>query len=176
MNQRIYSRAEALIRRYGTRDPFELLDAMHVNVLFSQAYSEKGLKGYCTILNRIKYVVINAKLPPDELAIVGSHECGHLALHSDELRIGTLSDFDIYNARGKMEREANIFAADYRISDEEAADLISGHESDFFSVASALRVPAPFFAFKLYSMVERGFVLRLPVEPDSAFMRTEHVK
>ena len=176
MNQRIYSSAAGLIRKYGTRDPFEMMEAMHVNVLFSQAYSENGLKGYCTILNRIKYVVINAKLPPDELAIVGSHECGHLALHSDKLRIGTLSDFDIYNARGKMEREANIFAADYLISDEDVADLISCQDSDFFSVASALRVPAPFFAFKLYSMVERGFALRLPVEPDSAFMRIKHAR
>lgn len=174
MNQRIYTRAKKLIKKYGTRDPFEILEQMHVNVVFSQAYSESGLKGYCTVLNRIKYVVINAKLPPAEQALVGCHECGHILLHSDELRIGALSDFDIFNAKGKMEREANLFAADMSISDEDVAELIAGENSDFFSVASALGVPAPFFAFKLYSMVERGFSLRLPVEPDSEFMKAKH--
>lgn len=176
MNQRIFSRAERMVRKFGTRDPFELMDGMKVNVLFSQNYSEKGLKGYCTVLNRIKYCVINAKLNPDEQKIVGSHECGHLLLHSEDLRIGTLSDFDIYNAKGRLEREANLFAADFAISDEEVADRIMSAGSDFFSVAGDLHVPAPFFAFKLYSMVERGFALRLPMEPDSGFMKAGKAK
>ena len=37
-------------------------------------------------------------------------------------------------------------------------------------VASSLYIPAPFFAFKLYSMVERGFAVRVPVDLDSTFL------
>lgn len=43
-------------------------------------------------------------------------------------------------------------------------------DANFFSVASALNIPAPFFAFKLFSMVKRGFAMRLPVDLDSAFL------
>ena len=30
----VYQKIEKLVRRHGTRDPFELLDAMHVQVRF----------------------------------------------------------------------------------------------------------------------------------------------
>ena len=48
MNLGIYEDAERLALRYDTRDPFELLDAMHVVLEFSDSFEKTGLKGFCS--------------------------------------------------------------------------------------------------------------------------------
>lgn len=63
-----------------------------------------------------------------------------------------------------------MFAADFLIRDEDVLKRMKACDSNFFNVAKALRIPAPFFAFKLYSMVERGYAMRMPVDLDSAFL------
>ena len=41
----VYQKIAKLVRRHGTRDPFELLDAMHVRVRFY--YDLTRTKGFC---------------------------------------------------------------------------------------------------------------------------------
>ena len=147
MNDHIFAQAEKLQKKYSSRDPFELLEALNVIVMFSDSYARDGLKGFCTIQHKTKYVVINGKLSDEEQRVVAAHELGHIVVHQTDLKIGAFKDNDIYLATGKKEREAN-----------------------FFNVAKALAIPAPFFAFKLYSMVERGYAMRVPVDLDSAFL------
>ena len=45
------------------------------------------------------------------------------------------------------------------------------HDADFFNVAKELLVPAPFLSFKLYSMVNRGFNMHVPVDLNSTFLK-----
>lgn len=171
MNNSFYEEAQYLRKRYGTNDPFEVLDAMHAVVKFSQAYPRDGLKGYCAIMNKIQFVVINGNLKRSEQRVVAAHELGHLIRHKDDLKPGAaFKDHDIYNATGKKEREANLLAAEFLITDNDVLDLMQPSDSNFFTVASQLHVPAPFFAFKLYSMVQRGFAMRVPVDLDSSFL------
>lgn len=166
----IFAEATRYRKKYNTRDPFELLNALNVNTDFTRAYPKDGLKGYCTILNRIEYARINDYLLMPEKVVVAGHEVAHIILHLKDLKIGAFQDHDIYNATGKKEREANFFAAEFMLDDEEVLDLMHSCGANFFSVAKALCVPAPFFAFKLYSMVERGYAMRMPVDLDSAFL------
>ena len=166
----IFEEASRLQKKFHTRDPFELLEALHVDVSFTDIYDKDGLKGYCTVLNRIKYVRINTFLRRPEKLVVAGHEAGHIVRHIDDLKIGAFQDNDIYNATGRKEREANFFAADFMIDDEQVLDLMHSCGANFFSVAKALYVPAPFFAFKLYSMVNRGYAMRMPVDLDSGFL------
>ena len=130
MNDSIYLAAERLCKKHMTRDPFELLDGLGVVTSFSHRFRQDGLKGFCTIINRTRYVVI----------------------------------------KGKQEREANFFAADFLISDNDVLNAMQECGSNFFTVARALCIPESFFAFKLYSMVERGYSMRIPVELDNAFL------
>lgn len=164
MSAYIFQQAERCRRRYDTSDPFALLDGMGAVTVFSDAYPKDGLRGYCTVLNRTKYVVINAKQPEEEQRVVAAHEAGHLIIHADTLRIGALRDMDVYGVTGKLEREANFFAADFLMEDEDVLSLLQEGSADFVGVAKQLGVPAPFFAFKLYSMVERGY--RMNTLPD----------
>ena len=170
-----FNEVEALVRRYGTRDPFELISAVpDMKLWVTDNFQEDGLKGFATIQNRTKYIVVNGLLIPEEQLVVAAHELGHIYKHELRLRAQPLRDFEIYAAQGKLEREANFFAADFLISDEQALDEIHSCGADFFSVAKLLRIPAPFFAFKLYSLVERGTPMRMPVDLDSTFLRARN--
>jgi len=166
--QSIFSKAEHLRRKFETRNPFELLDALNVTTKFTNAYQH--LKGYCAVQNQIVFVVISEKLPEEEQIVVAGHECGHFVWHPEQLKKAPFKDYDIYQVTGKFEREANFLGADFMLDDEEVMDLMRSDGADFFSVAKTLKIPAPFFAFKIYSMADRGFALRVPVELDSTFL------
>ena len=171
MTSRIYSVANRLRRKYFTSDPFELLEALHVVVKFSDKYGPNGLKGFTTVWNQTVYVVLNSFLPDEELRVVAAHELGHVVLHRGLLNAAkAFQDGDVYYVTGKTEREANFLAADFLLSDEEVVEVMQEQNADFFVSACALNIPAPFFAFKLYSMVERGFSMRVPVDLDSDFL------
>ena len=171
MTELIFSQAQRCRKRYGTSDPYELLDGMGAVLFRSDAYPRDGLRGYCTVLNRTKYVVINVKQPEEEQRVVAAHEAAHLILHMRELRIGAMHDFNVYQVKSRLERQANFFAADFLIDDDVVLDRMHSRDADFFSVAKELLIPAPFFAFKLYSLVNRGYHMRVPVDLDSAFLK-----
>ncbi len=163
--------AQKLVAKYGTRDPFQIIcEAPDIKLWSTNSFAANGLKGFATIQNRTKYVVVNALLEKEEQRVVAGHELAHIIRHESRLRTCLMKDFNIYGAVGKLEREANFFAADLLIGDDEALDEIQSCGADFFSVAKTLCIPAPFFAFKLYSMVERGHPVRVPVELNNSFL------
>ena len=171
MTEMIFKQAQQCRERYKTSDPYELLDAMGVVLLLSNAYPRNGLRGYCTVMNQTKYVVINQKQPEEEQRVVVAHEGGHLILHKAQLKVGAMRDFDVYNVTSRLELQANSFAADFLIDDEAVLDLMHSHDADFFNVAKELLIPAPFLSFKLYSMVNRGFNMRIPMDLNSTFLK-----
>ncbi len=169
--EQIYKTACHYRKKLQSSDPFELLDAIGAVVKFSDAYPQGGLRGYCTVLLKTKYCVISQNQPEEEQRMVAAHEAGHLILHQERLKAGALQDWDVYHASSVMEREANLFAADFLIEDLDVLEQVKNKDSDFFSLAKALKVPAPFLAFKLYSMVHRGHKLLMPDEPQNRFLK-----
>ncbi|MDR1321183.1 MAG: ImmA/IrrE family metallo-endopeptidase [Gracilibacteraceae bacterium] len=169
----IYSEVERILKKYQTRDPYDLLDAIGAVTVFSDEYRKGGLKGYSTIMNRTMYAVINAKLPSEEKKIVAGHEGGHLILHKNEMLaspVRMMRDFNIFDNSSLYEREANTFLADFLVSDDDVLAVISDEDRDYFSAARELYLPAPLFAFKLYNMMRRGYNVRSPVDLDSRFL------
>ncbi|MBO4368400.1 MAG: ImmA/IrrE family metallo-endopeptidase [Clostridia bacterium] len=157
MKDHIFAKAESLAHKYATRDPFEILEMLGAVVILSERYARDGLKGYCTIINRTKYAVVNARLPKAERTVAAAHELGHLVLHSAELMAGgALVDSYLSMNSGRLEREADMFAADFLLDDAAVTECILSADADFFKVARILHVPQEFLAFKLYSMVQRG--------------------
>ena len=169
----IHSETERIIKKHKTRNPYELLNAIGAVTRISNEYSKDGLKGYCIILNRCMYAVINGKLNETDQKIAAGHEAAHLILHKDQIRNSpakAMRDFNLYDNSSLAEREANFFLADFIITDEEALDATMMAD-DYFTAASSLYIPAPLFAFKLYSMMQRGFEVRNPAELNSRFLR-----
>ena len=171
MTEMIFRQAQRLRQRFHTSDPYELLENMGVVLVLSNLYPCDGLRGYCTVMNKIRYVVVNAKQPEDEQRVVAGHEAGHLILHMAQLKVGAMRDFDVYNVKSRLEQQANFFAADFLINDDDVLDLVHSHDADFFNVAKELLIPAPFFAFKLCSMVHRGYNMHMPLDLNSTFLK-----
>jgi Zn-dependent peptidase ImmA (M78 family) len=169
----IYTEVKRILKLYQTRDPYELLDDIGAVTVFSNEYERDGLKGYSTIIKRTMYAVINAKLSETDCKIAAGHEAAHLILHKNEILTSPacmMKDFNIFDNTGRYEKEANSFLADFLVSDDDVLYTIFDEERDYFSAARELYMPAPLFAFKLYSMVQRGYDLRVPVELDSRFL------
>jgi Zn-dependent peptidase ImmA (M78 family) len=169
----VYSEVERVLKKYKTRDPYRLLDAIGAATVISDEYPSSGLKGYCTILNRTMYAVINGNLDEDERRIVAGHEAAHLIIHRDEVassQIKAMTDFNLLDNKGRYEQQANAFLADFIVSDRDVMDMACDGGMDFFQSACALRMPAPLFAFKLHSMMRRGYDVNNPVDLDSKFL------
>ena len=172
MTNFIYSEAERVLKKYKTRDPFELLGAIGAITRISGEYPRDGLKGYCTILNRCAYAVINGNLDEDGQKVAAGHEAAHLILHRKQIissPMKALQDFNLFDNSGRTEREANAFLADFLVPDETALDAVSAAQ-DYFTAAGKLSIPAPLFAFKLYSMTRRGYPMRNSLDLDSKFL------
>ena len=173
MTDFIFHETKRIYAKYMTRDPFALLESIGAVVYFTREYGPRGLKGYSTVMNRNKYAVINAYLSPAEQKIVAGHEAAHLILHVDEILsspVRALRDFNMWDNTGRIEYEANLFLADFILNDDEVMEHVYDEDMNFFTIASELCVPSPLFAFKLYSMMRRGYEVRSPIDLDSQFL------
>ena len=69
------------------------------------------------------------------------------------------------------EREANTFAADLLLSDDDIeAQLRTEEAADLYTMAKRLEVMPELLVFKLHSMIQRGYKLSLPMELQSNFL------
>ncbi|MCL2852268.1 MAG: ImmA/IrrE family metallo-endopeptidase [Defluviitaleaceae bacterium] len=174
-----FSEAEKAIIKCGSRDPYELLDSIGAVVKFSYEFMPGGLKGFSTILNHTMYAVVNGNLDEHERRIVAGHEAAHLILHKKEILLSpanTMRDFSLWGSSGKLEHQANRFLADFLVSDKEVMDIVSNEDHDYFAAANQLCLPPPLLAFKLYSMIQRGFNLRNPADLRSGFLASGRIR
>ena len=171
LTEHLFFEVERCVEKYKTRDPFELLDSINAVTKISYAYPADGQKGYCAVFNKIKYAVINGNLDEHYQRIIAGHEAAHLILHYDRLaRMQALWDFDLFRSTGRLERQANFFLADFLISDEQVTDILSYGDIDYKRLASSLYIPSALLCFKLHSMQQRGYSVKLPEGLDSRFL------
>ena len=160
--------ADRLRQKYGTSDPFELIEALGVNLMLKSGLGK--IKGFYYAVLRERYVVVNADLDEQEQEIVAAHELGHDRLHRQWAAAAPLRDVSLYIETDRTEYEANIFAAELLIDDEDVVSCLD-ETDDFFGLCSLLGYPPALVAFKLREMTRRGYGMRLPVLPDSRFLR-----
>lgn len=116
-------------RKFGTSDPFKLAAALHIESAIGNLGSRSGCYMY---LKKHKCIFLNENLNEHEQLLVMAHELGHAILHPKEncyfIRNKTL----LLNSQ--TETEANKFAVELLISDEELAEY---HE---FSISQLSRL------------------------------------
>lgn len=171
MKNIIFQSINALVDKYHTRDPFELLEHLHVVVKESDSY--KSLKGYCLMSCRTIYVVLSASLSEEEKRMVAAHELGHIILHRKALQMAPMKDIALYDMTNSTEYEANLFAADLLIEDSEVERLSQETELDFFGMCSCLNVNPHLMSFKLFSLIKRGFSYQMPIGLNSRFFKSQ---
>ena len=154
----IYACVEELIEKYNTSDPH------------CESSNLEHLKGYCVIIHGIKFIAINENLRPAERKIVAAHELGHIILHSDKLKAAAHEDMNIYNIADKTEYQANLFAADLLLDDDEVDELAMQEGIDFYTMARYLYTNPQLLGFKLFSMANRGYNYNFHIPPKSTFL------
>lgn len=164
----IYNRVQKLIKKYHTRNPFKILENMNVIVIESDRY--KFLKGFCFISCRMTYVVINSFLTDAVKQIVAAHELAHVTLHQKQLKIAPMKDTVLYDMTSQTEYEANLFAADLLLDDEEIHKLARDKDMDYFNMCRSLYVTPDFMSFKLFSLIQRGHSYNMPQGLNSKFL------
>ncbi|WP_242979873.1 ImmA/IrrE family metallo-endopeptidase [Eubacterium ramulus] len=167
-NGYIYDETQKLIRKYKTRDPFKIMDNMHVIVGESSSFQK--LKGFCFMSCKTIYVQISSFLSEEEKQIVAAHELGHIILHRTQLKIAPMKDDTLYNMQDNTEYQANLFAADLLLSDADIADMAHNEDLDYFSLCSTLNSTPELMSFKLYSLTKRGQAYHMPMEIQSNFL------
>ena len=168
MNDYIYQKAEDIVKRFGTRDPFEILAGLHVIVNETSRY--KSLKGYCFLSCQTTYVMISSFLSPEEQRIVAAHELGHILLHKKQLKMAPMKEDILYKMQDNTEYEANLFAADLLLADADIEELSKEEDLNYFSICSSLYTTPELMSFKLFSMIHRGHAYQMPVNLDSKFL------
>ena len=68
------------------------------------------------------------------------------------------------------EYQANLFAADLLIDDEEIEDMVQNEDLDYFGLCSSLNATPELMSFKLYSLTKRGQAYHMPMEIQSNFL------
>ena len=165
-NNYIFNCVNQLIEKYDTNCPFELMKLLNIRVKPSNL---EKIKGYCVIIDGVQFAALNENLVEQEKRIVAAHELGHLILHTDKLMTAAHYEKGIYSATDKTEYQANLFAADLLISDEDVDNLAKDPSLDYFSMASILNTNPQLLGFKLFSMASRGYKYNV-TSPRSDFL------
>lgn len=83
----------------------------------------------------------------------------------------TFHDLRLFDESSLAEKEANLFAAEYLLSDEEVLDVLT-RDTTFFTAAAKLTVPVELLDFEFRIMKWKGYKLsEPPMESRSDFLK-----
>ena len=83
---------------------------------------------------------------------------------------GDVSSFSLSISHCSTAYQANLFAADLLIDDEEIEDMVQNEDLDYFGLCSSLNATPELMSFKLYSLTKRGQAYHMPMEIQSNFL------
>ena len=151
---KIIKKARTYVRTYGTRDPETLARELGVRIHDADFVR---LKGVYKVIKRNPFIFIKKDLDPVMRRIVLLHELGHHALHRREAQI--FQEFSLFADMtvSRMEYEANLFAAEVSLPDDEILDYIyQGYDAGF--IAAAMDSDINLVALKVAELNRRGHV------------------
>ncbi|MCI5893057.1 MAG: ImmA/IrrE family metallo-endopeptidase [Clostridiales bacterium] len=160
----IYKITDKLKKQCKSTDPFEIADMLGIMVMLRDDF--KKLCGLYTVIKRKRVIILNGNLSENRLKIVLAHEIGHDILHRDMAVNTALQEFMLYDMSARPEYEANMFAADLLLDDDEIYELVSVYRYDMEQIASKLCTDINLVGIKIGSMNYRGYKLTpgLPVK------------
>jgi len=131
-------RVRNLITKYGTRNPEILAKELGITI-FKKPY--KNTMGFFKKELRKKYIVVNSNLDEVTQQVVIAHELGHALYHSNNKAV-YIHEYTL-TPRGKVEIEANKFAAEllineYNIDKHSAKDMTISQLACYYGVPEQL--------------------------------------
>lgn len=161
---------EMLVRRCGTRNPFEIVRQLGVEVLFCSDFG--SMKGMYRVIKRNRFIFLNRDLTPQMQRIVCAHELGHDQLHRSLATTGAIQEFMLYDMTTKPEYEANIVAAEILLDTDEVLDYVYNFGYTSEQIAKAMETDINLVALKVAHLAESNRGLR-PIEHRADFLKGE---
>lgn len=158
--------------KYHESDPYRLAAAMKIIIQkLSLGTTKNCCKGFCMTESRKTCIIINCDLPEIIQQIILIHEIGHAVLHQKTLQIKCFHDFELFDGVSQCEYEANCFAADFLLEDEDVLKMLNADIS-FFQAAAELKVPPELLDFKFRMMKRSGVqIVDSPIIANSDFLK-----
>ena len=129
----IHNEVAYLKRYYGTENPFDIIRAKKILLL----YEELGLiRGYYNLVLRQKQIHLNCNLEGVQHIFTATHELGHAIMHPKANTPFLLAN--TYQSMDKLEIEANKFAVEFLITDETLYEYFKYQEYTIEQVARVL--------------------------------------
>ena len=159
--------ANKLIKKFDTRDPFQLCQAIGVEVFYADLGSLKGMYKY---LKKNRFAVINENLDPFTKTLVCAHELGHDILHQNLARKVCLQEFILYDMKSRPEYEANLFASEILLPDDIILNLArDGY--DIEQISKELCTDINLIALMVSSMNTRGYRFDNTIDAKCNFLK-----
>lgn len=158
----------ALVRRCGTRNPFQIAKELGINVLYCEDFG--SLKGMYRVIKRNRFIFLNRDLDTKMLSIVCAHELGHDQLHRKLAETNCLREFMLYDMTTRPEYEANIVASEILLDTNELLEYIYSYHYSAEQIAKAMNTDINLVALKIAHLAELGYDVR-PVDHRSDFLR-----
>ena len=117
---------DSLVRKYNTRNPFEIISNLNVIIVF---YPLHGVKGFYQYFQRNNIIYIDDTLSDQDKLFVCAHELGHMFLHKKSNAIFMDSRTQLNTI--KYELEADRFAINLLLSDAEIEEHLDFSTEQF---------------------------------------------
>lgn len=137
---RVKKTAIHLVKKHETNCPFRIAKNKGIIVQFQDL---GDIWGYYFVYKRVPIIVISSRLKETLQKVVCAHELGHAIFHP-KLNTSFMKN-NTYFSMDKVEREANLFAAELLISDESITEV-----SNIYELASLHGVPIELVKLKLF--------------------------
>ena len=146
--------------------------------LYAVAYRSHGVLAYAEVQISARVIECAVVAQSFEIGLGGrgkvrrtAHEIGHALLHQKTLQIKCFHDFELFDGVSQCEYEANCFAADYLLEDEDVLEMLNADMS-FFQAAAELKVPPELLDFKFRMMKRSGVqIVDSPITSNSDFLK-----
>ena len=160
---------DKLSRRYKTRDPYELCDVLGIKIRLK----DLGfcIKAYYFYQSRIGSIVLNCRVSEPIRRILAAHELGHDRLHKKIAMLRGFQEMELFDMARPAEYEANIFAAELLIDDNDLLEQLNDNDKSFFDVARELGVPAALLDFKFRVLKHKGCRIEAPYIANGDFLK-----
>jgi Zn-dependent peptidase ImmA (M78 family) len=162
--------------KYDESDPVRLAKAMGILLLYEPMGDQpNACKGFYLCQSRTQVITVNSSLSRELQRIILCHELGHAALHRKASGVREFHDFQLFDETSVYEYEANIFAADFLMEDDQVLSLLNDDIS-FFGAAAALGVPPELLDFKFRVLKRKGYkVIDPPIRSRGDFLKKIHL-
>ena len=111
--------ADSLVRKYRTRDPFRIAEALGFVVIHTPM---QGIRGFYQYVRRCYVIYIDSALSDRDARFVCAHEIGHALMHRGLNRL--FMDTHTYFPTNRYEIDANRFAIDLLYDDDDLREFL----------------------------------------------------